>query len=60
MTLQENWPEMYWNALADLDKGKAVPVPSPHPKFSVQVRSSSSSSSNGSSRCCGHPQLHWS
>ncbi|WIA36901.1 hypothetical protein OEZ86_008147 [Tetradesmus obliquus] len=32
----EAWPEMYWAALADLGKGKAVPVPSPHPKFSVQ------------------------
>jgi len=37
---------MYWNALKDLQDGKAIPVPSPHPKFSVEVRAAQPSS------CC--------
>lgn len=35
---QEEWPEMYWRALQDLNSGTALPVPQPHPKFSMEVR----------------------
>ncbi len=34
-SLQEEWPEVYWDALKKISKGEAVAVPSPHPKFSV-------------------------
>jgi hypothetical protein len=34
---QEEWPEMYWQALQDLQNGTALSVPTPHPKFSLEV-----------------------
>lgn len=39
MAAQEEWPEVYWNALRELSGpsggGGRVVVPQPHPKFSV-------------------------
>jgi hypothetical protein len=32
---QEEWPEVYWNALRRMAQGRPVPVPQPHPTIAL-------------------------